>query len=143
MKGSKFGKRVTGPGGFINITQTAKKIVFMGTFTSGGLEVNASSKGLKISAEGKIKKFVKTVGQVTFSAQNAVQNGQDVTYVTERAVFKLTPKGIELTEIAPNVDLQKDVLNQMEFKPIVSKNLKLMDAKLFKTSKMNFKLKNS
>lgn len=138
---SKFGKRVTGPGGFINITQTTKKILFLGTFTSSGLQTKTTAKGLNIALEGKIKKFVKNVGQITFSAKNAIENGQDVSYITERAVFKLTKKGVELTEIAPNVDLQKDVLAQMEFKPIISKNLKIMDKKIFKTAKMNFKLK--
>ncbi len=138
---SKFGKRVTGPGGFINITQTAKKIVFMGTFTSGGLVAKTSNKGLKIETEGKVKKFVDKVGQVTFSAKNAIENGQDITYVTERAVFKLTNKGLKLIEIAPNVDLQKDILALMEFKPLIDKNLKRMDLKIFKNAKMNYKLK--
>ncbi len=137
---SKFGKRVTGPGGFINITQTAKKIVFMGTFTSSGLAVKTVNGGLKISAEGKIKKFVKHVQQITFSAKNALKNKQEIVYVTERAVFKLTNKGLMLTEIAPNIDLQKDVLKQMEFKPLIDKNLKIMDSKIFKNKKMNYKL---
>lgn len=138
---SKFGNRVFGPGGFINITQNTPKIVFMGTFTSGGLDVQVNKAGLKIKKEGKIKKFVGTVQQISFSAKNAILNKQDVTYVTERAVFKLTPKGVKLIEIAPNVDLKKDILANMEFKPIISKDLKIMDKKIFIPKKMGYKLK--
>ena len=138
---SKFGNRVFGPGGFINITQNTPKIVFMGTFTSGGLDVQVNKAGLKIKKEGKIKKFVDTVQQISFSAKNAIKNKQDVTYVTERAVFKLTPKGVKLIEIAPNVDLKKDILANMEFKPIISKDLKIMDKKIFIPKKMGYKLK--
>lgn len=138
---SKFGKRVFGPGGFINITQNTPKIVFIGTFTSSGLDVQVNSKGLKIKNEGKVKKFVDRVQQISFSAKNAIKNKQDITYVTERAVFKLTAKGIELVEIAPNVDLKKDILANMEFKPRISKNLKIMDKKIFIPKKMGYKLK--
>ncbi len=138
---SKFGKRVTGPGGFINITQTTKKLLFLGTFTSSGLQIKTSNKGLEIENEGKIKKLVKNVQQITFSAKNAIKNKQDVTYITERAVFKLSPKGIVLTEIAPNMDLQKDILSQMEFKPIIDKNLKIMNKNIFKKEKLKLKLK--
>ncbi len=138
---SKFGKRVTGPGGFINITQNTPKIVFIGTFTSSGLDVKINSRGLTIKNEGKVKKFINKVQQITFSAKNAIKNKQDITYVTERAVFKLTPKGVELVEIAPNVDLKKDIFENMEFKPIISKNLKIMDKKIFSPHKMGYKLK--
>ena len=138
---SKFGKRVTGPGGFINITQNTPKIIFIGTFTSGGLDVQVNSRGLKIKNEGKAKKFVDKVQQITFSAKNAIKNKQDITYVTERAVFKLTPKGVELIEIAPNMDLNNDILANMDFKPIISKTLKRMDKKIFLPKKMGYKLK--
>lgn len=133
---SKFGKRVTGPGGFINITQNTHKIIFTGTFTSGGLEVKVGKGKLDIKEEGKKKKFVTDVQQITFSAQNAIKNKQEVFYVTERAVFELTSKGLRLIEIAPNVDLKKDILAHMEFKPIIAKNLKIMDEKIFKNNKM-------
>ncbi len=138
---SKFGKRVTGPGGFINITQNTHKIIFMGTFTSSGLDIKVNNKGLKIVNEGKAKKFVNKVQQITFSAKNAIKNNQDITYVTERAVFKLTKKGIELIEIAPNIDLEKDILANMEFKHIICKNLKIINKKIFIPKKMGYKLK--
>ena len=138
---SKFGTRVTGPGGFINITQNTHKIVFVGTFTAGDLKVKAGNGKLKIEQEGKKKKFVDSVQQITFSAKNAIKNKQDITYITERAVFKLTSKGLKLIEIAPNVDLKKDILANMNFKPIIAKDLKTMDVKLFKTAKMKYKLK--
>ena len=137
---SKFGERVTGPGGFINITQNTHKIVFMGTFTSGGLKISSNKKGLKIHNEGMNKKFVEKVQQITFSAKNAIKNKQDVTYVTERAVFKLTSRGLKLIEIAPNVDLKRDVLSKMDFKPIIAKDLKIMDKRIFRAEKMNYSL---
>lgn len=138
---SKFGTRVTGPGGFINITQNTPKVVFVGTFTSGGLKVKTGNGKLQIEQEGKNKKFVQNVQQITFSAKNAIENKQDITYVTERAVFKLTKNGLKLVEIAPNVDLKKDILAQMDFKPIIAKDLKIMDSKIFKKAKMKLKLK--
>ena len=122
---SKFGTRVTGPGGFINITQNTHKIVFIGTFTAGGLKIKTGNGKLKIEQEGKNKKFVNTVQQITFSAANAIKNKQDITYITERAVFKLTPKGLKLIEIAPNIYLKKDILANMNFKPIIAKYLKM------------------
>lgn len=136
---SKFGKRVTGPGGFINITQNAKKIVFIGTFTSGGLKISTKKGNLQIDQEGAKKKFVEKVEQITFSAQNAIKNKQEILYVTERAVFTLTKNGLKLREIAPGITL-KEVLSQMDFKPIVSKNLKTMDTRLFKPQKMKLKI---
>lgn len=138
---SKFGTRVTGPGGFINITQNTKKVVFVGTFTAGGLKVKTGNGKLQIEQEGRNKKFVENVQQITFSAKNAIENKQDVTYVTERAVFKLTNKGLKLVEIAPNIDLKKDILAYMNFKPIIAKDLKVMDSKIFKKAKMKYKLK--
>lgn len=137
---SKFGTRVTGPGGFINITQSTKKIVFIGTFCASGLEEKIIDGKLLIEQEGKIKKMVEKVEQITFSAKQALINNQEILYVTERAVFKLTNEGVVLIEIAPGVDLNKDILDQMEFKPIISKDLKLMDEKIFKDSKMNLTL---
>ncbi|NEU31371.1 acyl CoA:acetate/3-ketoacid CoA transferase [bacterium LRH843] len=124
---SKFKTRLVGCGGFMDITQTAKKVVFCATFTTGGLNVDVESSGINIKNEGTIKKFVKHVDHVTFSGKHAVERGIEVIYVTERAVFSLTREGLELIEIADGVDVQKDILDQMEFKPIMGKNLKQME----------------
>lgn len=127
---SKFGGRPIGCGGFINITNSAKKVVFCGTFTAGGLEVAVADGELKIVQEGKSKKFIKEVEQITFSGKYAASINQPVLYITERAVFKLTAEGLELCEVAPGIDIQKDILGQMDFKPIV-KEVKLMDPGIF------------
>lgn len=137
---SKFGTRVTGPGGFINITQSTSKIIFMGTFTAKGLEEEIVDGKLVIKEEGTSKKFIKELEQITFSAKNAIINHQHILYVTERAVFELTKDGLLLIEIAPGVDLQKDILEQMEFMPLISDSLKVMDERIFKDEKMGLKL---
>ena len=134
---SKFGPRVTGPGGFINITQCTKKVVFIGTFTTKGLDEEIIDGKLVIKHEGAKKKFVDSVEQITFSAKQARINGQEILYVTERAVFKLDDEGITLIEIAPGVNVVSDILEQMDFKPNVSDDLKLMDERIFKDEKMN------
>lgn len=135
---SKFGPKIAGCGGFINISQNAKKVVFCGTFTAGGLEIEIKDDQIKIITEGKNKKFIKKVEQITFSSKTANLNNQPVYYVTERAVFKLSKDGLEMIEIAPGIDLEKDVLKNMEFKPIISPELKLMDKRIFED---DFKLK--
>ncbi len=94
---------------------------------------------LEILKEGEKKKFVNQLEQITFSAKNALENNIDVLYVTERAVFKLRRGGLELIEIAPGIDLKKDILDLMEFKPIISQNIKRMDPRIFKEEKMNLK----
>ena len=137
---SSFGPRVTGPGGFINITQSTKKVVFVGTFTTGGLDEQIKDGKLIINQEGAKNKFVDTVEQITFSAKQALINGQEILYVTERAAFKLTTDGLELIEIAPGVDLENDILKHMAFKPIIKDNLKEMDERIFKNNKMNLKI---
>jgi acyl CoA:acetate/3-ketoacid CoA transferase len=119
-----------GAGGFVDITARARKIVFSGMFNAGAKLAMTDGK-LVIEKEGKLKKLVEEVEHVTFSGKRAVEQGQDITYVTERCVMKLTPKGIVLTEIAPGVDLQEHILNQSEFPLIVSEKLKTMDANLF------------
>lgn len=134
---SKFGPKIAGCGGFINISQNAKKVIFCGTFTAGGLKVQVTENGINILNEGKSKKFIKAVEQITFSSKTANLNNQPVFYVTERAVFKLSKNGLELIEIAPGIDLEKDIINNMEFRPIISENLKVMDKKIFQD---NFKL---
>jgi propionate CoA-transferase len=136
---SKFGPKIAGCGGFINITQNAKKVIYCGTFTAGGLEVKVSDGELAIVSEGRSKKFIDKVEQITFSGEYAVSVQQPVLYITERAVFELTNKGMTLTEVAPGVDVQKDILDQMDFKPVVSDTLKLMDGRIFREDPMGIK----
>lgn len=133
---SKFGSRVVGPGGFINIAQNTPNVCFMGSFTTGGLKAMAQNGKLLIEREGKIKKFCSRVGQITFSAETALKTNQRVLYITERAVFRLIDTGLELIEIAPGVDLEKDVLAHMEFVPAISSDLKEMDERIFLEQKM-------
>ena len=129
---SRFGNKIVGPGGFINISQNAQTIVFSGTFTSGGLDIDWPDGKTRISREGREKKFVRAVEQVTYSGPLANENGQRALYVTERAVFRRNEAGrLELIEIAPGVDIERDILAQMQFKPDISKHLKPMDARLF------------
>ena len=129
-----------GPGGFINIAQATKNMVFCGTLTAGGLKVSVKDGKLHIDQEGRNKKFVKQVQQVTFSGEYAAKSGQNVLYVTERAVFKLTEEGVVLVEIAPGIDLQTQVLDMMEFAVKVSPDLKEMDARIFREEKMGLTL---
>jgi acyl CoA:acetate/3-ketoacid CoA transferase len=119
-----------GAGGFVDITARAKKIVFSGMFNAGAKLAVAEGK-LVIEKEGKLKKLVNEVEHVTFSGRRAIEQGQDITYVTERCVLKLTPEGVVLTEIAPGIDLRTHILDQSEFPLIVAKDLKIMDATLF------------
>ncbi len=137
---SKFGVRVAGSGGFINITQNSKKVIFCGTFTAGDLQVKIADEKLYITQEGPHKKFVQDVEHVTFSGEYARENNRNVVYVTERAVFRLGHEGMVLEEIAPGVDLQKDILDLMDFAPVISPNLKVMDSRLFREEPMGLKL---
>jgi propionate CoA-transferase len=137
---SKFGPKVAGCGGFINITQNAKKVVYCGTFTAGGLKVECADGKLTVLNEGKVKKFIEDVEQVTFSGDVALEKQQPVIYVTERAVFEISKEGMVLTEIAPGIDLQTQVLDLMDFKPVVSEDLKVMDERIFKEGKMGLTL---
>lgn len=133
---SKFGPKVPGPGGFIDLSQNTKKVVFLGTFTAGGLKVKASDGKLTIVNEGKTKKLISLVEHKTFSGEYAKNTGQEVIYITERAVFEMRPEGLTLTEIAPGIDLQTQVLDQMEFMPIIAEDLKLMDERIFREQPM-------
>lgn len=137
---SKFGPKIPGCGGFINITQNAKKVVFCGTFTAGGVQLDIADGHLKVVQEGRAKKFVEQVEQITFSADYARHKKQPVVYITERCVFELRVEGLVLTEVAPGIDLQKDILDQMGFEPIIAKDLKEMDERLFKNEKMHLVL---
>ena len=128
---SRFGSRVNGVGGFINISQAAKKVIFVGTLTAGGVKVDLSRGMFQIQQEGRVKKAVDQVAQISFSGKQAQASGQKVLFVTERSVFELTDKGIELREIAPGADLQKDILDQMEFSPVISQSLTEMPMELF------------
>ena len=139
---SKLGARphvTAGAGGFVDITSRARKIVFSGFYNAGArMEIDGGK--LKIEKEGKVRKLVNEVEQVSFSGRRGVMQGQDVTYVTERCVMKLTPEGIVLTEIAPGVDLQANILDQSEFPLIVSPGLREMDRRLFEPEKMGLTL---
>ncbi|GAB3547100.1 acyl CoA:acetate/3-ketoacid CoA transferase [Noviherbaspirillum agri] len=136
---SKFGPRLAGAGGFINISQNAKKVVFVGTFTAGGLEVAIANGQLRIKREGAAPKFVDAVEHRTFSGEYAMQRAQTVLYITERCVFRLVLEGLEVIEIAPGIDLERDVLAQMRFRPLVSPNLKIMDARIFQRTPMGLR----
>jgi propionate CoA-transferase len=127
---SRFGPRLAGAGGFINISQSAKAVVFVGTFTAGPLAVEARGRRLVIAQEGNVRKFVADVEHRTFSGAYALKRGQPVLYVTERCVFRLTPNGLELVEIAPGIDIDRDILAHMDFKPIV-KDPRPMDWRIF------------
>ena len=133
---SKFGPRLAGAGGFINISQTAKKVIFVGTFTAGDLQVTASNGSLKIVKEGGTRKFVSEVEHRTFSGKQAFENRQTVLYITERCVFRLVEHGLELIEIAPGIDLDRDILARMDFLPAISPTLKIMDLRIFKDEPM-------
>lgn len=138
---SKFAGKVTGPGGFINISQGAKTLCFMGTFTAGKSDIRIENGQLNILQDGPHIKFKKDVQHITFSGHHSSESGkQNVFYITERAVFRLTPNGLMLTEIAPGVDLHRHILDKMEFMPLIAPDLKLMDEKLFRPECMGLKL---
>ncbi len=128
---SSFGDRVNGVGGFINISQSAKKVLFVGTMTAGGFRAGIKEGKLEVVCEGKVKKAVPRVRQICFSGAYALKQGQQVMYITERAVFRLTEKGVMLEEIAPGIDLERDVLGRMGFKPLISSRLRTMDSRIF------------
>jgi propionate CoA-transferase len=128
---SRFGSKLAGAGGFINISQSAKKLVFAGTFTSGGLKVAVEDEAVHILREGSARKFISKVEQVTFSGDYAAETGQPVYYITERCVLQRTTAGVELIEVAPGIDVDRDILGQMDFKPLI-RNVRPMDIRIFR-----------
>jgi propionate CoA-transferase len=136
---SRFGPRLAGAGGFINISQNAKKVVFVGTFNAGSLRVAVEGGALRILQEGRSRKFVTEVEQRTFSGSYAREREQPVLYITERCVFCLGSSGLVLTEMAPGVDLERDILAQMEFRPEISDGLKTMDPRIFRPEPMGLR----
>ena len=136
---SKFGPKLAGAGGFINISQNAKKVIFVGTFGAGRQRVAVSDGRLSIVEEAKARKFVEAVEHVTFSGAFAAKRGQAALYITERCVFALTPEGLELIEVAPGIDVERDVLALMDFKPIIPRDPALMDARIFRDEVMNLR----
>ncbi|MCA0869318.1 acyl CoA:acetate/3-ketoacid CoA transferase [Seohaeicola saemankumensis] len=135
---SRFGPRLAGAGGFINISQNARKVVFAGTFTAGGLDLALDGGRVAIAREGRAQKFRDRVEQITFAGKLAADQGKAILYVTERCVFELTPDGLRLTEIAPGIDLQRDIVDQMGFAPEIGEVVE-MDARIFSTDPMGLK----
>lgn len=136
---SKFGPRIAGCGGFIDITQNSKKVFFCGTFTAGGLKTKIENGKLVIEQEGKEPKFLKQVEQITFSGNYAAKNNQPVMYITERAVFELRKDGVYLTEAAPGIDIQKQIIDVMGFEPKIDGAVKIMDERIFREGIMGLK----
>jgi len=132
---SRFGPRLAGAGGFINISQNARRLVFAGTFTTGGLKVAIEGGHVRIVSEGSTRKFVEAVEQITFNGALAIGKQQSVHYVTERCVFRLVPRGLQLIEVAPGIDIERDILAHMAFRPILD-HVKAMDARIFRSKAM-------
>ena len=136
---SKFGDRLAGAGGFINISQNAKKVVFVGTFTAGGLKVAVRGGQLRIVQEGTSRKFIDEVEHRTYSGEYAIARGQTALFITERCVFRLTPQGLELIEVAPGIDVERDIYAHMGFRPQLGATLKTMDARIFTPAAMGWR----
>ncbi len=136
---SKFGPKLAGAGGFINISQNAKKVIFVGTFGAGKLRIAIADGKLAILNEATARKFVEAVEHVTFSGAHATARGQSVLYVTERCVFVLADNGLELIEVAPGIDIERDILALMDFKPSIPRDPALMDARIFREGVMDLR----
>ena len=136
---SKFGPKLAGAGGFINISQNAKKVIFVGTFGAGKLRIAIADGKLAILNEATARKFVEAVEHVTFSGAHATARGQSVLYVTERCVFVLADNGLELIEVAPGIDIERDILALMDFKPSIPSDPALMDARIFREGVMDLR----
>jgi len=135
----KFNNKIMGTGGFVDICQNSKKAIFAGTLKAGGLRERVEDGAIHIDQEGRFIKAVEKVPEITFNGREAVARGQEVIFITERAVFRLTEEGVVLTEIAPGVDLERDIVGQMAFRPIISPDLKEMDGRLFREEVMDLK----
>ena len=133
---SRFGGRLTGAGGFINISQNARLVVFVGTFTGAGLKVAVENGKLRILEEGRQRKFLRQVEQITFNGQYAYDRGKPVYYVTERCVFCRVRRGLALIEVAPGIDVARDILPHMDFEPIIGE-YGVMDNRIFSPDPMN------
>ncbi|MFM0227897.1 acyl CoA:acetate/3-ketoacid CoA transferase [Paraburkholderia dipogonis] len=133
---SRFGSHLAGAGGFINISQNARRLVFAGTFTADGDATCAEGGQLRIVAEGRTSKFVESVEQITFNGPLGAAKGQSVLYVTERCVFKLEREGLQLIEVAPGIDIERDVLSHMAFRPIIG-DVALMDPRIYESKPMD------
>lgn len=135
---SRFGNRVIGIGGFQNIAQNAKVVIFSGTFTAGGLKVYWEDEQTIIQQEGRFPKFVNQLEQVSYNGKFPEVNGQKALFITERAVFERNDVGLVLTEIAPGINVERDIVAQMEFQPQISDQLKIMDQRLFRPEPMEY-----
>ena len=135
---SRFGTRLAGAGGFINISQNARKVVFAGTFTAGGLDLRIEDGRLRVAQEGSALKFGNGVQQVTFSGKVAAEADKTVLYVTERCVFRLTVDGLELTEVAPGINIERDILGHMAFRPLM-RQVREMDPGIFRPELLNLR----
>ena len=138
VNASRFGRRLAGCGGFINISQNSRKVIFLSTFSSSGLEIEISGGRVRVLKEGKFFKFVDHVGQITFSGKYAVERKQEVLYVTERCVFRLYDSGLELTEVAPGIDIERDIIHKMPFVPRVNDPVE-MDPSIFRPEPMGLR----
>jgi propionate CoA-transferase len=138
---SRFGRVVNGPGGFVNISQGARKVVFSGTLTADGLDIQPDGVGgVRLAREGRTPKWVPAVQQITFSGRYARERGQDVMYITDRAVFRLGPSGIDVVEVAPGVDLEKDIRARVGFPLRVPAAPRPMDPRLFRPEPMGIRV---
>jgi len=138
VNASRFGRRLSGCGGFINISQNSRKVIFLSTFSSSGLEIDIADGRVRILKEGKFFKFVDRVGQITFSGKYAAQSKQNVLYITERCVFRLSDAGLELTEVAPGIDVECDIISKMPFAPQVHDPVE-MDPSIFRPEPMRLR----
>jgi propionate CoA-transferase len=136
---SKFGPNLAGAGGFINISQNSKTVIFVGTFGAGKQRVGARDGRLVIDEEAKERKFVHDVEHVTFSGAYSGKRGQSVLYVTERCVFALRPDGLELVEVAPGINVERDILARMDFRPLIPRDPAAMDARIFRPEPMGLR----
>jgi acyl CoA:acetate/3-ketoacid CoA transferase len=129
---SRLGGLTVGPGGFIDIAQNARRVVFCGTFAAKGVKLATGDGQMRVVQQGRVRKLVRQVDQVTFSGLQALKRGQATLYLTERASFRLTEAGVELFEVAPGIDLQRDVLDQMDFAPRLAEAIRVMPASHFR-----------